>query len=286
MPIAFHTMHALVDRRVIFPSSDQRVGGYRRALAVGARFGLGWFHLGSDHIHAVVFCAKEEVAWWAHDVECAWTLGAGLPVGFGRYHAKPVVDQGHLETLLGYVLRQESHHGVALDPFHLGSNGPDLCGGRLRARKARDEHARELVRRMVPRWGPARIDRLLLGGPRQRLSDLGAAPAGLVGVRLEERLLLAGKSALGRTTVLKGGPPARAARQALVQLCRETALGDTVNLPRMLGCSASAVGRLSRSPVDPNVLAVVRWQVEFCLTRTVLMAESAARTQGASVAPR
>jgi hypothetical protein len=261
MPIAFHTMHSLADRRVIFKTRTERVEAYHRALRIGARFDLGWFHLGTDHVHAVVFCPENAVARWAQSVEASWTLGVGLPIGFGRYHCKPVHDQGHLETLLGYVLRQDRRHERRFDPLHSGSNGPDLCGGRLTG-----AGPRTLVEQYLPRFGPRRIEELLLGRPSRPLHEFGPAPTGLVGPALERVLRSAAASAVGRADLRSTRGNVWAARRALLHLVRKHQLGQTVDERRMLGCSSRGLHRLSASPPEPAVRRAVDWQVSFHLT--------------------
>ena len=239
MALAWHFVLRLIDGRVVLPTPTDRADAYRRMLRIGGRFGLLVFHLGVDHIHAVLACSETDVPRFAHAIECSITLGTRREVGFGHYYVKPVSDQGHLRSLVGYVLRQERKHGTALDPRHVGSNGPDLAGGRITGARQRF-----LLGRMVPRLRPDTIEQLLLDGrPKRRLETLGPAPAGLTGEALERLLREAAISAIGQaswTGRTRGGPDAR---RALLEVVERSELGATVSVPRLLGCSPQSLAR-------------------------------------------
>ncbi len=258
MALAFHFMHRLVDGRVILGTPALRTDAYRRVVRIGRRFGLLFFHLGTDHIHAVVACKAADVPRFAQAVECAITLGTRREVGFGRYHVKPVTDQGHLRTLVAYVLTQEQKHGTSLDPRHYGSNGPDLVGGRIGG-----EPERDLFARYLPKVSHDRVQELLFGrATRVRLEDMGPAPAGLVGVELEELLRGAAAAALGCSTLGRRGR-ANSARRVLLEIVGKMELGQTVEPRRLLKSSRHTLRRLRMCEVDVGVGRAVRWQIEF-----------------------
>ena len=258
MTIAWHTMHTLVDRRVILKTREARADAAWRVRRVGRRFGLLVFHLGTDHIHTVVTCPKSDLPAFAQAVECSLTRGCNLDVGFARYHAKPVSDQGHLERLFGYVLRQEAHHGTSLDLVHMGSNGPDLAGLRLAG-----AHERRLMAQTAPRVRPDELQRILLRGrPLVELDQLGAAPHGLEGERLEALLLQSGASALGRADLDGQSRPVLRVRRSLFEIVANSPLGKTVDLARMFG-DPRRRRRLVARPVDPTISASVRKLIEF-----------------------
>jgi len=272
MALAFHLMHRLIDGRVILGTPALRIDAYRRVVRIGRRFGLLFFHLGTDHIHAVVACAAAEVPRFAQAIESSITLGTRREVGFGRYHAKAVTDQGHLRTLVRYVLTQEQKHGTALDPRHLGSNGPDLVGGRIGG-----EVERHLFARYLPKMTPDRVQGLLFGEAVQvRLEDMGPAPAGLVGVELEELLRSAAAAALGRSTLGHRGLE-KSARRALLEIVGQMELGQTVVPGRLLSSSRHALRRLRMSEIDVDVGRAVRWQIEFFVA--LAAAQRAARSR-------
>ena len=258
MALAFHFMHRLVDGRVILGTPALRADAYRRVRRIGTRYGLLFFHLGTDHIHAVVACEESDVPRFAQAIECSITRGTRREVGFGRYHAKVVADQGHLQTLVRYVLTQEQRHGTAMDPRHHGSNGPDLIGGRIGG-----EVQRELFARYLPKVTAEYVQALLFAGtPRVPLEELGPAPGGLVGAALEELLRLAAAAAIGCARLGRRGR-ARSARRVLLEIVEKMELGETVVPGRLLGSSRHALRRLRLCEIDLDVGRAVRWQIEF-----------------------
>jgi len=261
-PIAFHIMFALVDRRVIFRTPAERVAAYNRLMRIAAPFGLLLVHLGSDHVHVVVACSPADVPRFAHAIECSWTHLLGDGPGFARYHAKAVMDQGHLRTLVRYILRQDEHHAQSLDPFHLGSNAPDLCGGRagrgdLRARFAQ----------FLPSIGRREIERIVLGETVRPVRKFGPAPSGLTGESLERHLRGAAASAVGMWDLVGKRRPVAEARAALLRLCRETELGRTVEHARVLRCHPNYVATVARRTPSRDINDAVSWQVAFRLQR-------------------
>lgn len=259
MTLAFHFVLRLVDGRVILGKPRDRADAYRRMLRIGGRYGLLFFHLGVDHIHAVLACPREAVPRFAQAIESSIKQGTGREVGFGRYYVKPVADQGHLRALLAYVLQQEKKHGTALDPRHIGSNGPDLAGGRVTGARQRD-----LLALMLPRFRADVVERILLdGATRAPLEGLGPAPAGLTGEPLEELLRDAALSAIGETTWTGRRSAGAAARRALLEIVEKSELGTTVSRARLLECQPQSLARIRARPIDVEVGACVRWQIEF-----------------------
>ncbi len=261
-PIAFHIMFALLDRRVIFRTPAERAEGVRRLIRIGSKFGLLLFHLGSDHVHVVVCCSPAELPRFAHAIECSWTHLLGDGPGFAHYHAKAVTDQGHLERLVRYVFLQDEHHEQALDPFHLGSNAPELCGGRLDPSGLGARFAR-----LLPRMGPRNIEKMLLGEPLRPPAMLGPAPAGLTGEALERQLRSAAAAAVGEVDLRRRAAHVAEARAALLRVCEQTDLGRTVDLARLLRCRPKHLPHLRRREVSVEVTRAVRWQVSFRLQR-------------------
>jgi hypothetical protein len=258
MPIAWQTMHATVDRRVIFKNPAVRADAAWRVRRIGRKYGLLVFHLGTDHIHTVVTCTRAEVPKYAHALECSLTKGCGLAPGFARYHPRAIADQGHLERIYDYVLGQERHHRTELDLEHIGSNGPDLLGWRLCGAPERRR-----LRSFAPRIRTIQIERLLLRG-RRRLSieQMGAAPHGLHGAELERLLSRAAASALGRSSLRGQTVAVLKARRALLEILRTADLQDAIELTRLFG-GQRRLARLASREVDPEVAGAVRRMIEF-----------------------
>lgn len=268
MPLAHHVMFALVDRRVIFPTTPVRVDAYHRIIRIGERFLLGWFYLGVDHIHAVVFCSEEDLPRFCQSVESSWKQAERLEVGFSRYHPKRVADQGHLRTLLPYCLKQGSKLEQDPDPFHLGSNGPDLCGGRVTG-----SAARAVVRTYLPRVRRDVIERLMIGGPRLRLEEFGPAPVWLTGQRLEAHALAAAAAAIAQPDLRALSTLRNEARAALAQIASK-AFPGTVSLERMLGVGRRSVRRLLATEVSQELGSAVRWQLEFRFSKLLVQSKT------------
>ena len=260
MTIAWHTMHATRDRRVIFKTPTVRADAAWRVRRIGRKYGLLVFHLGTDHIHTVVTCSAQELPGFAQALEVSLTRGCGLDPGFGRYHAKPINDQGHLETTYSYVLRQELHHGTALDPGHIGSNGPDLVGWRLAG-----QSERELHRRFAPRLRESDLRRILLAGrPRVPLEVLGGAPHGLHGVALETVVKRGAAQALGLVRFGGQSGAMMRVRRALLEILEPLSLAETIDLSRLFG-GARRIARLRQRRLIPTVAASVRDMLMFQL---------------------
>ncbi len=259
-PIAFHIMFALLDRRVIFKTPAERAAAYRRLARIGAQFGVLLFHLGSDHIHVVATCTPAELPRFAHAIECSWKQLIGGGVGFAHYHVKPVTDQGHLEALVRYVLRQDVRHAHQLDPFHLGTNAPDLCGGRVGA-----PHFLSTFRQFLPSIGRRDIERIVLDDVVRSVQGFGAAPGGRTGVDLERVLRAAAAASVGRAELTGSSHLVSRARGAVVRLCRSSALGETVDPARLVGCHRNYIPTLLEREGRADVDRAVRWQVAFRL---------------------
>ena len=258
MAIAWQTMHATVDRRVIFKDPAARADAAWRVRRIGRKYGLLVFHLGTDHIHTVVTCSRVEVSKYAHALECSLTKGCGLDPGFARYHPKAISDQGHLERMYEYVLGQERHHRTELDPEHLGSNGPDLLGWRLCGAPER-----RLLRSFAPRIRKNQIERVLLRGRKWlSIETMGAAPHGLHGRKLERLLSRAAASTLGLSSLQGQTLPVLKVRRALLEILRTGDLQDTIELPRLFGNQRRLV-RLAAREVEPEVAGAVRRMIEF-----------------------
>lgn len=258
MPIAWQTMHATVDRRVIFRDPALRADAAWRVRRIGRKYGLLVFHLGTDHIHTVVTCTRAELPKYAQALECSLTKGCSLDPGFARYHCKPISDQGHLERMYDYVLGQEQHHGTSLDLTHIGSNGPDLLGWRLCGARER-----ELLSRFAPRIRRARLERVLLRGRRLLgLDAIGPAPHGLHGPALEALLERAAASTLGRASLDGQSRLVQKVRRALLEVLRPAELSRTIDLAAVFG-GPRRLARLAKREVDPIAAAAVRRSIEF-----------------------
>ncbi len=69
-----------------------------------------------------------------------------LDINFTPAFIKPIQDQQHLRSTFFYILKQNTHHQTQFDPYHDGSNFPDLIGLRCL-----NSSSIECIRRYLPR---------------------------------------------------------------------------------------------------------------------------------------
>lgn len=271
MSIAVHLNFSRRGRPVITTTPAQRLEAITRIQRIGVRFGLVLCAVLADHIHVVALCDSTRAGALAQAIESSLTQVWGFKPGFSRYFVTPVSNQLHLEKLVDYVLRQAEKHNDPSDPDHLGTNGPELVGGRLLRLKRGGlviPSTRVLFRDAIPRIKDDAVERILLGGRRRSpVASFSAAPAGLAGSDLEEVLCAAAAGAIGLPSMPRRGAGVSAARAALLRLVSESPFAGSVEPRRMVGVGRSAFQELRRCEPAAAIANAVRWQVEFRLTR-------------------
>jgi hypothetical protein len=132
-PLAHHVMLRLHDGRTIARTAAER----REVAAIvdeqGGPRGLLVFRLADSHLHVLLATDTCGASAFANYAACAlgWRVTHRVP--FDRARVRAVADQHHLKSAFRYILRQEQHHGTALDPEHEASSVPDLVGLRVPA---------------------------------------------------------------------------------------------------------------------------------------------------------
>ncbi len=252
--LAHHVMLRLDDGRVLAPSVEAR-----RALAAvvmdrGATGGVLAFRGSDTHLHVLVGAGPEALGRWTHALACTLHWGLGLKVPFAPARVVPVRDQGHLEVVFRYILRQDAHPRFASDPCHDASALPDLLGLRARWPDLADR-----VRERLPRWDTPRLFPMLGVDALERTPEPGVW-----------RDAAAAAAALPRLDVR--GTWGRAARRALLEATKGTL--DGAGLRALLRTSRSSLLRLRAEPVDPVLVRAVKLQARF---RTTLAHRSAAQ---------
>ncbi len=201
-----HIMIRLSDQRVIAPTAEARCLLARSVLAAGRNFGLLLFRCADSHLHQMAACARHEALELARRIEVSLRKRLALPVPFDRAYVKPVRDQGHARWLVPYILNQEPHHGVDLDPLFVASNLPDLLGMRLLG-----AYTVNNVRRLLPRVTRSQLlDRLGAAG-----LDDADAPIDLLD------LVDAATAAFALSELNGRREPAAAARRAAVAVASQ-----------------------------------------------------------------
>jgi hypothetical protein len=140
-------------RQVLFPSEEARRAAVRvLARVVGPAALL--FRVVDDHLHVVVGWERARVGWLSRALVLGLRPLAAAPVEGAR--VRPVESRAHLESLVGYVLSQTSHHGLAEHPaLWTGSCFRDLVGARWLPPLA----GRERLSAHLPRLPPSALQR-------------------------------------------------------------------------------------------------------------------------------
>jgi hypothetical protein len=259
-----HVSIATVGRLPMFLGEGPR----RAALHVlGDQLGgrIVVFAIVDDHIHLVLLASLAEVGTLARNL--AFALAPLVSPALQPPHVEPVLDDGHLRSLVRYALEQPVHHGVGEHPaLASGSCFAEIVGARavpglvLQFEKV---FPREATR---PELGPI----VGLAAPAPTL----ASP--LVVRRLGAyRLALAAAFAAGVASLDGQDPPAIAARRVVVQLGIEAGI-DAAELAFALGIDRNSVRRLQGRGADPALLDATR-------TRLALEQEVAAACRGTAI---
>jgi hypothetical protein len=124
--IGYHVTHRLMQDIPLVTSNAQRRALARSVLTIARPFELLAFRWTDTHGHSEALGEREEVAELARRLEIGIQKQLSPGVRFQPAHLKPIHDVRHLLNTLFYILTQDEHHGIGNDPFHEGSNAPDL----------------------------------------------------------------------------------------------------------------------------------------------------------------
>jgi len=146
MPLGHHIRLRLLDDRVIARDDNERRLVARVVLRLGKDFGLLAFRCADTHLHMESTSDRPASGQLARRVEITLTQRLPHDVGFSTARIDPIVRQDHLYNAFDYILRQDKHHGIQMDPFHDASVLPEL----LRFR-AGPSYVRTNVEAFLPR---------------------------------------------------------------------------------------------------------------------------------------
>ncbi len=236
--LGYHVTMRLESSQVLAPTVVAR----RLAAVVfheeGAARELLAFRLADTHAHALVLSTREVAGAFARYVQQRLRWKLCLPSRLERARFTPITTQRHLERAFGYLIRQEQHHAIELDPRHEASSAPDLVGMRLLGR--------DVARRMRAALPRVRREEVLaaMGLERcepelDRLADAAAAASALAD--------LGGRS-----------PRANAARTAAVHAASELSTGD---IAKRLGLTRRCIERTRARPAESALVAAIRLQL-------------------------
>ncbi len=239
-----HLIFRLTNNQVIASSTEAQRRLARTTLRSGEPYELLAFRAADNHLHVETGSSRRAAGEFARRLQIALRRVLGLAVGFEPLRIIPIYTQRHLLNVFGYVLGQEAHHDLCLDPLHEASNLPDLLGMRVTG-----SYTAANVRARLPRVKAAdlwtHIDRREQSSGKLRLDRLADAAAGAV--CLPD---LSGRNA-----------EAVAARRAAVQVgSLITSVSETA---RGLGIGARWARRLNKQPAPPQLLRAVTLQLEL-----------------------
>jgi hypothetical protein len=238
--LGHHLVLRLGDDRVIAPSPALRRLWARRLAALSAELPILAWKVVDTHIHILVLGDSEQARELVRRLRIwlARTLQLGVPLELQRM--KPLADRSHMEAAFHYVLRQDDHHGVPVDPAQESSALADILGLRVLCPQLQDR-----VREHLPRTRREALLRLL---GVDRLEEAVEATV----------LLESAKAAFALDSIVGLDEYGRRARRAALVAGRP--LGPA-RLARMLEVEEATASRLSRVEVPPADLRAVRLQM-------------------------
>lgn len=225
------------DNRVLSPTLASR-RAWSRIIAQGALGSPLLAHgLADTHGHLLVVASRPEAGRLARRLAHRLHLALQPGVPWEPARLSPIVDQRHLQHAFFYVLGQQEHHGLDLDPWQEGSALPDLLG--LRPAGA---------------WMAANVRAHLPRVQREELlARLGADPW-QAGPRFLPLLAAAAAAAVAVEPLTGASRDERLARIAAVHLAREV---QPQLLAPVLGLGTRQLRRLANDVPTPAMLRAV-----------------------------
>jgi hypothetical protein len=129
--LGFHLVLRLGDDRVIAPSHAERLRWARRLAECAVAFPILSWKLADTHLHILFLGDAEAAAELVRRLRIWVATSLRLSVALEVQRRKPLADQSHLESVFGYILRQDDHHGVEVDVFQDASAVVDILGLRV-----------------------------------------------------------------------------------------------------------------------------------------------------------
>ncbi len=244
-PIGHQIICRLQDGRVLAPGVSQRRALARTVMKHALAAGLLVFRCVDTHLHLAVTGPRQGARRLCQTLQSALKQRLGFAVGFLPADTPEIQNQHHLYRLIAYILDQERHHGVVLDPYHEASSLPDLLGMRITGRALLGPLRQRLPRLkgkdLLPYLGPHRLHRPI--SDHRPLAQAAAAAVCLPHLQ--------GKA-----------PLAVAARSAAVHLAAAQGL-RAADICDLLSCPRRTINWLRARPADPQLLVAVDRQLRM-----------------------
>jgi hypothetical protein len=245
-------MLRLTDSRVIATDTTTRRKLASSVRRIGERVGVFLFGAADTHIHVGTLGDRKTAGIAAGRISASIGRAVQLPVRFAPSTVKKITDQRHLVNVVGYVLRQEQHHGTNADPFHEASCLPDVLGMRIGA-----PWLRSRLLGVAPRLDPMELAHNL-----PRLSPAKAVTA--------EALPLLGDAAAAaicEPTLSGRKPSITHARAAAIRVALELDLGTLSAISSALGIDRATTWRLRRASIDDELKDAIELQLRMRISR-------------------
>lgn len=240
-PLGHHIVLRLENDRTVAETIRDRRRLACATLAAAQPFPFLAFRWADNHGHAVVVADRAEAAECARRIEIAISLALDVGIPFAPARLRPIYDTTHLRNTFLYIIGQDTHHSIEIDPTFEASNVPDLLGARITGAWTRGH-----VRTHLPRIQRADILRAA------RLSDPELAAPTLVDLRD------AAAAAIGRETLFGREALTVAARRAACHLARAEG-ADAV--AAALGITSRGVRKSLAAPADSALVRAILQQL-------------------------
>jgi hypothetical protein len=227
-------------------------------MAKGKPFGLFVFSTPDTHIHIAADCTRPNCGTLAHAISVSLRRKLKIETCFAPVYVGEIRDAKHLYSTFHYVLRQQRRHELSCDPFHEGSNLPDLLGLRVVGRYTIGN-----VRRLLPR-----INRMDLLG-HIGLDDLRPTdnPIGCLELLPRAAVMAAGLSHLKGSSA-----PIVDARRAIVEIAFSHV--PVSRLMDLLSLSRRSIYRLREDTADPPLVYATRLQLSLLRQKKAALSQN------------
>jgi hypothetical protein len=218
----------------------------RVVLERGRDFDLTSFSAAASHLHAHNGGDRGQSVELARRIQISLARSMPEIVGFYAPYVEPIQDEKHLYRTFRYILGQDKHHQLAIDPLREASNLPDLLGLRPLGR-----YTAATVQQWLPAIRGPELVRML------QVEQLAEVPPHV------PRTIEAGLAAANLCGLRGKGEAQRRLRHALLAILAPAVASSTFaeDIAPHLAITPRHVRRMIAAPhVDPTLVRAVRLQ--------------------------